>query len=221
MKVNVQEFLRDAGVKEPFYPGKRLVLPCHHTGDFKGHCVVLDWRISEKIRIEVKPGLSGKTLAPEKVKKYPVSFQLPTYVDIEIVNDNAEDEEDEEEGKDGARGKGGSGGKKPGKKLDELKKMTSAFGQVVEGKIPELGKIKEMVVMGTQIAAEAFEKVFDKLTQQIAHAKIAATDLLAEAGDFVTRYTPPSFLSPKGDEQATYKYDREKNADIGFSRSLG
>ena len=219
MKVNVEKFLKDAGVSEPFYPGKRMVLPCQQTGEFKGHCVVLDWRVSDKIVVEVKPGLSGKTLAPERIKQYPVSFQLPTYVNIEIVNDN---EEEEEEGSSGARGKsGGGGGKKPAKTLSGLREMANAFGEVVEGKIPSLGKITGMVVMGTQIAEQAFGKVFETLTNQIAHAKITATELLAQAGDFVTRYTPPSFLEPKGNEQANYKYDREKNADIGFSRSLG
>ena len=35
MKVNVAEFLRESGIDEPFYPGKRLVKQCRQAGDFK------------------------------------------------------------------------------------------------------------------------------------------------------------------------------------------
>jgi hypothetical protein len=216
MKVNVKEFLAEAGITEPFYPGKKIVHSCRQPGDFKSHCVVLDWRNPEKIRIEVKAGMSGKDLEPKKLKYYPVSFQTPTYVDIEVINDNAE--EDDEEGR-ASSGKGGSGGRKLKKSLSDVKSLASdAFGSVREGNIPALGKIVDMVVMGTQIAAEAYANVMGQLVKQIEHAKISATDLLAKAGDFVTKYTPPSFMKPTGDEKATYKYDREKNADIGFVR---
>ena len=51
-------------------------------------------------------------------------------------------------------------------------------------------------------------------THQIQHAKITATELLASAGELVTKYMPPSFMKPRGDETAKYKYDREKHADI-------
>ncbi len=111
MQVNVKEFLEESGIAEPFYPGKRLVYPCRQTGEYKSHCVVMDWREPGKVRIELKAGLSGRDLTPDRLKYYPVSFQSPTYVDIEITNDN-DDEDDNEEGKDGksASGKGGGGG---------------------------------------------------------------------------------------------------------------
>ncbi|GJL86160.1 MAG: hypothetical protein DHS20C02_19350 [Micavibrio sp.] len=216
MQVNVQKFLEDAGVKEPFYPGKRIILPCAQTGEFKSHCVVLDWRIPEKIRLEIKPGLTGKDLEPKKLKKYPVSLQMPTYVEIEVINDNEEAEEGEEEKGKSKSGKSGSGGKKPA-----ANKMVAAFGDVVDGKIPALGKIVEMVVMGSEIAAEAFGDVLKKLTKQISHAKISTTELLAQAGKMITKVMPPSFMAPKGDETVKYKYDQEKNADIGFKMTLG
>lgn len=222
MKINVQQFLADAGITEPFYPGKRLVQPCRQPGDFKSHCVVLDWRDPERIRIEIKPGLSGKDLAVEQVKQYPVSFQTPTFVEIEVIDETiskrTEDDEDEEEGK--ARGKsgGGSKGQKKGRQLSEIGGfINKAFSEMVEGKIPAAGQIVEMVVMGLQVSKEAFGNVFAKLTEQISHAKIAATDLLAQAGKFITKYTPPAFLQPKGDEDKVYKYDAVKNADIGFT----
>ncbi|MGB4056609.1 MAG: hypothetical protein WBK77_00820 [Alphaproteobacteria bacterium] len=214
MKVNVKQFLAEAGITEAFYPGKRLVHSCRQEGQFKSHSVILDWRNPDKIRIELRAGLTGKELTIKELKNYPVSFQTPTYVDIEIVNDN-KDKEDEE-GKS-TSGSGGGTSKGPKKSLSDFKSLASdAFGSVREGKVPELGKIVEMMVMGTKIAAEAYGRVMGTLAKQIGHAKIQATDLLAQAGDFITKYTPPSFMAPTGDEQKTYKYDREKNADIGF-----
>lgn len=215
MQMNVKQFLAESGITEPFYPGKRLVHKMQQPGEFKSHCVVFDWRNPDKIRIEVKAGLSGKDLEPARLKYYPVCFQTPTYVDVEIVNDN-EDEEDEESG---ASGKGGGGGKKPkkNKNLEGMKLLASeAFGDVKEGKVPELGKIVEMVVLGTEIAADAYARVMGELAHGIQHAKIAATDLLASAGKLISKVEPPAFMKPKGDETVKYSYSQEKNADIGY-----
>lgn len=224
MKVNVEKFLADAGITEPFYPGKRLVQPCRLPGDFKSHCVVLDWRDPARIRIEVKPGLSGKDLAVAQVKQYPVSFQTPTFVEIEIVNDNASartEEDEEDEGKAKGKSGGGSKGQKKGRKLSDMTGlMNKAFSDIVQGKIPDAGNIVQMVVMGVEITKEAFGNVFGKLTEQINHARIATTDLLADAGNFITKYTPPAFLAPKGNEDKVYKYDAVKNFDIGLSPGM-
>jgi hypothetical protein len=219
MKVNVKEFLQESGITEPFYPGKRLIQPCKQTGEFKSHCVVLDWRDPDKIRIEVKPGMSGKDLAPERLKYYPVSFQTPTYVEIEVVNDNEDEKSDGE--KSGSSSSSSGGGKAPKKSLSDMKLVAfEAFGDAIKHKVPELGRIVDMVVMGTKIAAESYGRVMGVLSHQIQHAKISATELLAQAGNFVTKYTPPSFMKPTGDESVVYKYDREKNADIGYRPGL-
>lgn len=217
MQVNVKQFLEQSGIKEPFYPGKRLVHKCQQPGEFKSHCVVLDWRDPKKIRVEVKAGLSGRDMELSKLKHYPVCFQTPTFVDVEVINDN---EDEEEEGK--ASGKGGSGSKKPkGKKLEDIKMLASdAFGSVVDKAAPEMGKIVDMVVLGTKIAQEAYAQVMGKLAQGMAHMKIAATELLASAGQLVTKVEPPSFMKPKGDETVKYNYSQEKNADIGYRPGL-
>lgn len=221
MKVNISKFVRDAGIEEKIYPGKRIVKKCPQQGEYKSHSVVLDWRNPLILQVNVKAGQSGKDLPADLLKKYPVSFQTPTYVNISVGNDtadetgnengNEEDEGDEGDEESGKSGKGG-GGKGMKKKADDDRKvgMASAFSKVIEGKIPEAGKITEMVVMGMQISERAFDRVFEVLTHQIEKGKIAATDLLAEAGKFVTRYTPPAFMKPKGNEDAVYKYDRNK-----------
>ncbi len=223
MKVNVAEFLKESGIDEPFYPGKRLVKQCRQAGEFKSHSVVFDWRDPGKIRIEVKAGLSGRSLEPAKLKNYPVCFQSPTYVEIEMVdqiNAKAKDDEDDEEAK--GKGKSGSGDSKGHKKkkktsLAEMSTVINqAFSDIVEGKVPELGQIVEMVVMGTEIAKDAYGAVMGKLCEQLQHAKIGATDLLSQAGKFITTYTPPAFMKPSGTEDAVYSYDREKNENIGF-----
>ncbi len=221
MKINVKQFLEEAGITEPFYPGKRLVHACRQPGEFKSHCVVLDWRHPEKIRMEVKAGLTGRSLEAKDLKSYPLSFQMPTYVDIEVINDN-KDKEDEEEGKS-SQGSSGGGGKQPKKSLAEMKSLaSSAFGSVREGThLSMLGKITEMVVLGKRIAAEAYGQVMGVFAKQIAHAKIGTTELLAKGADLVTKYTPPSFMAPTGSEDKVYKYDREKNANIGYRPGLG
>lgn len=215
MRVNVKKFLEESGITEPFYPGKRLVHACRQEGQFKSHSMIFDWRNPAKIRVELRAGLNGKELTIKELKNYPVSFQTPTYVDIEVVNDNAS-KEDEEGSAQGA-GSGGGSSKGPKKSLESMRSLASgAFGNALAGKIPEFGKVVEMVIMGTKIAAEAYGAVLGTLAKQLNHAKIQAADLLAHAGDFVTKYTPPAFMAPMGDEQKVYKYDREKNADIGF-----
>ena len=218
MQVNVKEFLQESGIKEPFYPGKRIVHKCQQPGEYKSHCVILDWRNPEKIKSEVKAGLSGRDLEPQRLQYYPVCFQTPTFVDIEVVNDN-EEQDEEEESK--SSGKGGGGGKKPKKSLSDISAFASdAFGSATEGKVPELGEIVEMVVMGTKIAAEGFAQAMGKLAHGMAHMKIAATDLLASAGQLVSKVEPPAFMKPKGNETVKYNYSAEKNADIGYRPGL-
>lgn len=220
MKVNILEFLDHADVKDSLYPGKRIVKPCKQIGEYKNHCVVIDWRDPSTIELNIRPGLSGKVLAPEVTKKYPVCFQMPTVVKINVLSKKKKKKDDEEEEEKGKSG--GGGGKKPAKKkLDDIELIGSRFEKSVQGKIPKLGEIKEMMIMGKEIAKEAFGNAFAELAKQIAHAKITVTEILAKAADVVTKVAPPSFMEPSGEETASYNYDRDKNADIGFKMSLG
>jgi hypothetical protein len=210
MQVNIKKFLGEAGVDEKMYPGKRAVKKCPQPGEYKSHSVVLDWRVPEVLKIDVKPGQSGKDLPDELVRKYPVCLQTPTFVKIEVAND-AQAEDSDEEGEEGKTSSGGKGGGRKAKKRSRpAENMTDVFSKVIEGKIPEKGRITEMVVMGMQVSERAYERVMEVLKNQISRGKVVATDLLAEAGKFITRYTPPSFMSPKGNEDAVYKYDRQK-----------
>lgn len=211
MEVNVQELVKETGLNEPFYPGKRVVKPLPQKGEYKSHCVVYHWLDQSEMRIDIKAGLSGKDLEPKDLANYPVSFQAPTFVRIETEDGANDDEKEEEEGEEGRSGKGG-GGKKPAKKKQKESTL-GAFSKVVEGKLPDLGTVKEMVVMGKQIAEKAFGAVLETLVAQIKHAKIGPTNLLASSQEIV-RAAPGGGLTPKGNETLDYKYDAEKNAPM-------
>lgn len=217
MQVNIKEFVEQAGLEEPFYPGKRVVKLCPQPGEFKSHCVVYDWRDPAHIRIEIKAGLTGRDLPTTDLIKYPVSFQAPSFIEIDVESgemrtlarqDDAANDDDDDDGK-GSSGKSGGGGKRPAKK--SFSRSMLSFASAVEGVLPESGKISQMVIMGMKIAEEAYHSVLNKFFVQVEHAKISATDLMSAAGKLVTKFTPPAFLKPKGDEDKVYKYNREKN----------
>lgn len=217
MEVNIQEFIRQAGLEEPFYPGKRVVKACPQPGEYKSHCVVYDWHDPAHIRIEIKAGLSGRDLPAKELTRYPVSFQAPTFIEIDVktgsiktISAHARDEEDDEDSSEGRSGKSSGGGKRPAMKRKEGLSLNS-FSVAAEGAVAELGKVVQMVVMGMEIAKDAYGNVLDSFFKQVEHAKITTTDLIAAAGKLITKYTPPAFLKPNGTEDKVYKYNREKN----------
>ncbi len=215
MQVNIQELVRETGLDENIYPGKKLVKKYQQPGEFKGHCMVFDWR-SDNLRVELKAGLSGRDLDLSDLKNYPVSYQAPTYLelvsdkDLEAKTDDVEDEEEEE-----GKGKSGGGGKKPAmKELEETDVSLSAFDKVTEGDIPETGKIEKFVVMGKELAQEAFAQAFENLKEQLHQTKVMAMDLMKGANDVIKKVTPSGGLEAKGDESVNYKYDVEKTAAL-------
>lgn len=212
MQVNIEELVQKAGLEEPLYPGKKLVKKYAQPGEYKSHCVVFDWRDSDLVKVELKAGLSGKELDLSDIQNYPVSFQAPTYLKVKISNDDIEEEEEDEEGK----GKSGGGGKKPKAKALEESDLSSmnAFDRVSEGDIPGLGEIKEFVVMGKELAQEAFATAYENLTEQLKQAKVMAMDILKDVGNVIQRATPGGGLEAKGNEKINYKYDVDKNAGL-------
>ncbi len=215
MQVNIKEFIEQSGLDEPFYPGKRLIKLCPQPGEYKSHCVVYDWRNPEFIRIEIKAGLSGRDIPANDLVRYPVSFQAPSFIEIDVHSgemrsiEGSSDEDDDEDTGSGSKGKAG-GGKRPAKKKSFSLSMAS-FATAVEGVLPESGVVSQIVIMGMKIAENAYESVLHKFESQIQHAKISTSELMAAAGKLVTKFTPPAFLKPKGDENKVYKYNREKN----------
>ncbi len=203
MRLNIAEFITQAGLDEGFYPGKRVVKLCPQPGEFKSHCVVYDWRDPDKIKVEILAGLTGHILPKQDLVKYPVSFQTPTFIEIDVATGAVTEHRrfidgDEEGSGESRRGSGDS------------RRLTS-FSRAVAGAIPNLGEVTKVIVMGMQVAANAYQAVLSSFTEQAARGKIIASDMLSRAGQFITKYTPPSFLKPNGDETAVYKYDRGRN----------
>ena len=214
MRINIKDFLRNCGLEENIYPGKRVVKKLPQTGENKSHSAVFDWRIPGILRLDIKAGLSGKDLPKKDLAKFPVSFHMPTYLEIATsdslfsqtaiqgANDDHHDEEEGEgESSSGSRGGGG------GKGLRKTRTAFHAFSQVMEGKIPDAGDIKKMVVMGKEIAKEAFASILSILEAQIKAMTVAPVNILAAAHAVkVTVVTPGGGLAPKGNEDIAYKY---------------
>ena len=209
MKVDVKELLKSAGLEdEAFYPGKRVVKKFVQHGEHKSHCAVFDWH-DNVIHVELKAGMTGRSLDPKELHHYPVSFQAPTFLDIETAND------DEEEDEDGSRGKSGGGGKKPAmKKPEETLSSLGAFSKMAEGTISTLGEIKKFVIMGKEIAKEGYAQAFENLKVQLAQTKVMAMDLMKDVTNIIHKATPGGGLAAKGDETIKYKYDAEKTAPM-------
>ena len=209
MQVNVQELIEGAGLKDPLYPGKKLVKKYQVQGDHKSHCVVFDWHHSDVLRVELKAGLNGKTPALKDLKHYPVSFQAATYLDIAMDETNDNEDEDEE----GSKGKSGGGGKKPAlKKAEDL--SLNAFGKMAEGAVALTGEIEKFVIMGKELAKEAYAQAFENLKEQLGQAKVMAMDLMKGVSDIIKKATPGGGLEARGDETIKYKYDSERTAGM-------
>ena len=178
MQVNVNELIEASDLKEPLYQGKRVVKKYPVAGDHKSHCMVFDWRDQSLLHVELKAGLTGRDLEPKDLAQYPVSFQARTFVDIETANEN---EDEEESGTSGRSGKGG-GGKRPAK---------HAFSKALDAEHAEHGKIKRMMIMGKEIAQEAFAVAYENLKEQLHQTKIAAMDMMKGVAN-IERATPIS-----------------------------
>lgn len=84
---------------------------------------------------------------------------------------------------------------------------------MTEGKIPETGTIEKFVVMGKELAKEAFSTAFENLKQQLGQAKVMAMDIMKGVANIV-KATPGGGLEARGDESVKYKYDAEKTAGM-------
>ncbi len=216
MKVDAKELLKSAGLEnEAFYPGKKLVKKYMQHGEHKSHCMVFTWN-DQLIRAELKAGIYGHTLDAKELRQYPVSFQAPTYIEILTGKNDNEDIEDDEDG-EGSKGKAG-GGKKPHMKkaqeIDFSQTSMSAFSKMADGVVSTAGEIQKFVIMGKEIAKEAYSKALENLKLQLAQAKVMAMDLMKDVSGIIQKATPGGGLQARGDETIKYKYDSEKTAPM-------
>lgn len=212
MQINVRELLKKCEFEDTnVYPGKRVIKTYPQSGDHKSHCAVGDWTDPKRFRLKLEAGLTGRTPTLSELKQYPVSFQAQTYLDIVFNNDNADEEEDGED----TKGKSGGGGKKPKKRaLEDSNLSLSAFGKAMEGAVSMIGEIDKFVVMGKELAREAYATALDNLVHQLQQAKVLAMDILKGTTDIIKKATPGGGLEARGDESIKYKYDSERNGPM-------
>ncbi len=206
MRLNITDLLTTLGFSnETLYWGKKLVLPLAQPGSFKSHSVVANWAEPRRVRIDVRAGLSGKQLTGKDLGQYPLQLQSETFFDFQVDTDGTDDKK----GKSGTSSGGSGGG--AGMRKKQSDHLSGFFAQAQNTDIPTHATLVKGVVMGMEIGKEALQSVFTLFCDQVRAAKVLTTDLLAAAGKTITRYTPPAFMSPRGDEQKTYTYDRTKN----------
>ena len=214
MIVDIKDLIRKAGKEEQFYPGKRILKRYTVPGEFKSHCVVFDWQ-TDTIKVELKAGLSGRNLDVKELKNYPVSYQAPTYLELEAENDDEDQKEEDEDETKGKSGKGGSGGKKPKVvRLEDSDLSLSAFDKATDGQVSEKATITKFVVMGKELAQEAYAKAFENFKEQLAQTKVMVMDIMKDVGNVIKKATPGGGLEAKGTENVKYKYDTEKTAAL-------
>jgi len=141
-----------------------------------------------------------------------VSYQAPTYLEFVTDQDNASENEDEDE-TSSASGKGGSG-KAPASKKEDSAPSLSAFDAEAEGTITEKATIQKFVVMGKELAQEAFSKAYENLEAQLNQTKIMAMDVMRGVGDIIKKATPGGGLESKGNETVNYQYNADRTIGL-------
>jgi len=83
--ITAEDFLKKTGMDEPMAPG--MIKYKHVAGDKEGgsYTVVYDWRSDlEKIRVEVRAGMSGQQPSKQEMKKYAVWLQTQNYLELDL-----------------------------------------------------------------------------------------------------------------------------------------
>jgi len=85
MQMSAEDFLKKSGMDEPMGPG--MIKYKHHVGEKAGssYTVVYDWKTDlNKIRIEVRPGLTGNFPDKRELSKYAVWLQTKNYLELDL-----------------------------------------------------------------------------------------------------------------------------------------
>lgn len=88
MIVSAEDFLKQAGLEEPLAPGQ--IKYRQHVGEKAGtsYTMVYDWKTDpNKIRVEVRPGLTGAMPEKRDLPKYSVWLQTRNYFELDLLAD--------------------------------------------------------------------------------------------------------------------------------------
>lgn len=208
MRVTITELMQSLGLEGTLYWGKRMVRSLIQPGQFKSHSVVAHWNEPGKIRLDLRAGASGKKLSPRELANYPLQLQSETFFELDVENGETGDTDDGQRG----RGSASGGGASLRSRQRETQGLSDSFARLhADDNIPTTARLSRGVVMGMEVGRDALDQVFTLFCEQIQHARVLASDLLASAGKAVTRYTPPAFMAARGDEDKVYHYNRERN----------
>lgn len=98
--MSFDEFFDMVGLQEPLHPGEKKVIPVRSEKVGASYSIIYDWRSDlHKIRVEIKPGLTGRDLSPERMKEVPPSLKTPIYVEAAVNFDDGTIETDEKQDK--------------------------------------------------------------------------------------------------------------------------
>lgn len=99
-----------------------------------------------------------------------------------------------------------------------------SFDTAAKGQVPETGAPPAGKLMGRELSAAASLAALETIGHGIGHGRVDLTDAAvagakadakSDLAKNFQRATPGGGLAPKGDESVEYKYDPERNADIG------
>lgn len=86
MHMSVNDFLVKTGLDEDLQPGEVKLKKHHSEKESSSYTVVYDWKSNpNKIRVEVRPGLSGMYPKAEELKKYALWLQTENFVEFEVA----------------------------------------------------------------------------------------------------------------------------------------
>ncbi|GEM_PF-1004138 len=88
--ITAEDFLKRTGMDEPMAPGQ--VKYRQHVAEKEGnsYTVVYDWHSNlSKIRVEIRPGLSGDFPEKRELSKYAVWLQTQNYLELDLSGQGA------------------------------------------------------------------------------------------------------------------------------------
>lgn len=88
MHMSANDFLKEAGLDEGLSPGQ--IKYKKHVGEKPGtsYTLVYDWKSDpKKIRIEVRPGLTGEFPDKKELSKYAVWLQTVNYMELDLTDE--------------------------------------------------------------------------------------------------------------------------------------
>lgn len=86
MHMSVQQFLEKTGLHDDLNPGEIKMRKHPAEKESNSYTVIYDWKSHpNKIRVEVRPGLSGSMPRQDELKKYALWLQTENFVEFETM----------------------------------------------------------------------------------------------------------------------------------------